>query len=60
MELIWIMLFLRGADLTNATLDDKWARIADLLVTGDGAGQDFSGYDMSGAELDSATCVARI
>jgi uncharacterized protein YjbI with pentapeptide repeats len=45
---------LLDANFTNAKLDEKWARIIDLLITLDGAGQDYSGYNMSRAYLGGA------
>lgn len=55
---------LEGANFTGAVLDEKWNRIIDLLITGNGSGQDFekydlsktylAGYDLSGANLRKA------
>jgi uncharacterized protein YjbI with pentapeptide repeats len=45
---------LLDANFAGAKLDEKWARIIDILVTLDGAGQDYSGYDMSRAYLGGA------
>ncbi|MGD9317803.1 MAG: pentapeptide repeat-containing protein, partial [Anaerolineae bacterium] len=47
----------RGASLEGTRLDDKWAAIADLLTSGNGAGQDLSGADLSQAGLDGAGLV---
>ncbi|HSR34716.1 MAG TPA: pentapeptide repeat-containing protein [Anaerolineae bacterium] len=47
----------RGASLKEAKLDDKWAAIADLLTSVNGAGQDLSGADLSQAGLDGAVFV---
>lgn len=44
----------RGASLKGANLDDKWAAIADLLTSVNGAGQDLSRADLSRAGLDGA------
>jgi uncharacterized protein YjbI with pentapeptide repeats len=48
---------LLGADFTDATLDIKWARISNLLTTWEGAGQNFSGHDLSLAYLYGANLV---
>jgi hypothetical protein len=42
---------LRGADLTGAKLPSRFAKAADLLTSGNGAGQDFSGWDLSSMDL---------
>lgn len=39
-------------DFTNARLDEKWARLAYLIKTGNGQGQNFSGYDLSNIIFD--------
>jgi uncharacterized protein YjbI with pentapeptide repeats len=40
-----------GANLTGATLDPKWTLIIDILTSGEGAGRDLRGYDLSYAYL---------
>ena len=36
-----------GSDFTGAEIDEKWARIARLLSTHKGEGEDYSNYDLS-------------
>jgi uncharacterized protein YjbI with pentapeptide repeats len=42
------------ADFTDAKLDERWVPVIGLLVTLDGAGQDFQGVDLSGTYLPTA------
>lgn len=51
---IFDMTVLRGADFSGATLDERWVPIIDLLTTGEGAGQDFRGVDLSDVYLPAA------
>jgi uncharacterized protein YjbI with pentapeptide repeats len=43
-----------GADFTNATLDERWIPIIELLTTLNGAGQNFSGVDLNSTYLPTA------
>jgi uncharacterized protein YjbI with pentapeptide repeats len=42
---------LLGARFSGAVLDEKWARIIDVLTSGSGANKDLAGYDFSNTYL---------
>jgi uncharacterized protein YjbI with pentapeptide repeats len=42
---------LRNANFTGAKLDVKWARIIDLVTTGQASGRDLRGYDLSSIRI---------
>jgi uncharacterized protein YjbI with pentapeptide repeats len=48
---------LRGAKFTGAKLDEKWARIMDIVTTGKGSGLNLQGYDLSGIRIDDAVFI---
>jgi uncharacterized protein YjbI with pentapeptide repeats len=45
---------LSNANFTGAILDTKWARIIDLMTTGQGRGLDLRGYDLTYILIDGA------